>query len=442
MVLDLIGMVLYNVLLVVCLYILSGKKINLKDKNFYLGIVLLNLVSLTLANLEFPALTPWINIISLLVVDILILKNEVKKSILKIAIIYLTLLLIELILMLFIVLLCDAHNVNRLMEIMEQININEYYSLIYNFVGVFMLILFLKIKFIRNGYIRICMFIDKNFNKRAIIIVVSVFAIIFLTYQIFVLSNKVILNIIMLILLVIIISIIYFKDLKIRFEYDETKEKYLTSVHSLVEYEEMIDKYRVNNHENKNQLLTIQNMIKHKDPKVNEYIDNLVGTVYMPNEKTMMDVSIIPAGGLRATIHTKLNIMDNKKIKYILNIDRKIRTIDFDQITSDLNLKICKIMSIFIDNAIDEVDTHKKKKIVNIEMYLDEEKLIIEVSNKFNNKIDINKLYEKKYTTKTDGHGYGLPLAKELVESEPNLTNYQRIEDNIFTQVLEIKIKK
>ena len=75
-------------------------------------------------------------------------------------------------------------------------------------------------------------------------------------------------------------------------------------------------------------------------------------------------------------------------------------------------------------------------------MYLDDNKLIIEVSNKFKNEINMDKLFEKKYTTKSDGHGYGLPLAKELVDSEKTLNNSQKIEDDVFTQILEIEIKK
>lgn len=441
MLIDTIGIILYKTILAVCLYAIEKKKINLKDKNFYYSIILLNILSFILVSLDIQALNPWINLIILFIVDFFVLKNTFKKSILKVIIIYLCILISELFILILIAISCDVHNIEQLLKVMEIIGNSGIYSFIYNLVIIIILFFVTSNNFIYNRYVSMCNFIEK-LKKRTLLTIVSIFFILVLTYTIFIFSSKVVLNIIMIILLAVIISIIYFRDLKVRFEYDETKEKYITSIQSLVEYEEMIDKYRVNNHENKNQLLTIQNMINHKDPKVNDYIDNLVGNVYMTNEKTMMDVSIIPAGGLRATIHTKLNIMDNKKIKYVLNIDRKLRTIDFDNISLDLNLKICKVVSIFIDNAIDEVDTHKKNKIVNIEMFLDDDKLIIEVSNKFKNNLDLNRIYEKKYTTKSNGHGYGLPLAKELIDSDKSLNNYQKIEDDIFTQVLEIDIKK
>ena len=162
----------------------------------------------------------------------------------------------------------------------------------------------------------------------------------------------------------------------------------------------------------------------------------------MTNEKIMMDISKIPAGGLRATIHAKLNIMDDKKIKYILDIDRKLRVLDIEAMNSDIKLKVCNVLSIFIDNAIDEVENHEKERTVNISMYIEDEKLIFEITNRFKNKFDPSKIFDKKYTTKEKGHGYGLSLAKELIDSEESLSNYYRIEDDLFTQVLEVKIKR
>ena len=38
----------------------------------------------------------------------------------------------------------------------------------------------------------------------------------------------------------------------------------------------MMDKYRVLNHENKNQLLLIKSMINNKDKKVTNYIDEII----------------------------------------------------------------------------------------------------------------------------------------------------------------------
>jgi CitB family two-component system sensor histidine kinase MalK len=204
----------------------------------------------------------------------------------------------------------------------------------------------------------------------------------------------------------------------------------------------MIDKYRINNHENKNQLQMIRNMIKQKDKLVENYIDNLLDTVYTKNEQLMMDVSIIPAGGLRASIYSKLITMDNNKIKHFLTIDHKLRSVDFFENNPKITLKICNLLSIFIDNAIDEVKL-LSEKIINIDIYLDDANTVaFEITNKYISEFDIDRVSETKYTTKDKGHGYGLTLAKEIVNSDQRITNKTIVEGNLFTQILLVDITK
>ena len=58
-------------------------------------------------------------------------------------------------------------------------------------------------------------------------------------------------------IMAIIFIIIILKFTSIKANYNKINNQYQTSISSLKEYEEMIDKYRVNNHENKNELMTI-----------------------------------------------------------------------------------------------------------------------------------------------------------------------------------------
>lgn len=442
MLIDILGRIFLNIMLIVALYVIEDKKIKISDKKFWISLVVINLLSFTFMSLKIVEIKPFLNVIILILTDVYILRSRLSSSVIKTIIIYCSLLLMEAVIVLFVMLVFDAFTINELNMILDEINEVGIYSTICNVAPLIILVLTFKNKFINDIYNKMLMVYNKINSKKNLLIVSSIFIFLILTYAVLRFSENLILNIIMLIVLVFITSIIYFKDLKVRFEYDETKEKYSSIRQSMVEYEEMIDKYRISNHENKNQLLIIQNMINNKDKKVNEYINNLVGNVYMNNEKMMMEVSIIPAGGLRATIHTKLNVMDNKDIKYHLNIDRKLRTVDFDNINSELNLKICKIISIYIDNAIDEVNTHKDEKMINIDMYIDDGELVIEVSNRFKNKFDVNRIFEKRYTTKENGHGYGLAIVQELIANEETLTNSTKIEDDIITQIVQIRLKK
>ena len=444
MIIDLIGMAVVSALMLLSICNLNSLKVKINSPRTWVILLLYLLIMFIDLKLNNRALKPFYNYMGYLLISYLILDANLKKSILTTNIIYLLLILIETVLFLLIAyfISVNSHVKLSLGRCVGIINNSMTYSLIINTVGPCILLMLSSNKKIRSIYNRIVDLMQGLRAKRIGFVIFSVIIVFLTTYVIICFSNNILLTIFMFITIILIIMYISMRNFKVMTEYEETKKRYSGVEQSLIEYEDMIDKYRVNNHENKNHLLLIQNMIKNKDKNVNEYIDNLVGNVYMTNEKIMMDISKIPAGGLRATIHAKLNIMDDKKIKYILDIDRKLRVIDLESIDSDVKLKICNILSIFIDNAIDEVETHKSNRKVNITMYMEDDKIIIEISNRFKNNFDPDKMFDKKYTTKKEGHGYGLSLAKELIDSENSFNNYYKIEDDIFTQVLEIKIKR
>ena len=63
-------------------------------------------------------------------------------------------------------------------------------------------------------------------------------------------------------------SVIIYYIFKTQNNYNKVSDKYNIAVNSLMEYEEMINKYRVSNHENKNLLLTIRAMILNKEKNI------------------------------------------------------------------------------------------------------------------------------------------------------------------------------
>lgn len=223
-------------------------------------------------------------------------------------------------------------------------------------------------------------------------------------------------------------------------KYKNINNKYQTSISSLKEYETMIDKFRVNSHENKNELLTIRNMTKNKEKNIVEYIDALIDNKIKDSEKIMTQTSKIPEGGLRATIYSKLCIMDKHKINYKLDIAKDVRTVDLINLDEELVLNICKILGVFLDNAIDAVKDLKDKKI-NIELYTIDDKLYIDITNNFKGSLDLNKIGKEKLTTKGNEHGYGLLLVEKIVtENKKHLDNRKSIDGDLFTQTLIIKM--
>lgn len=223
-------------------------------------------------------------------------------------------------------------------------------------------------------------------------------------------------------------------------KYNEINNKYETSITSLREYEGMIDKYRIYNHENKNELQTLRNLISKKNTKALKYINSILDNKIKDNEKIMYKTSKIPEGGLRATIYSKLCMMDELGIKYSLDIAKDIRTVDLINMKEDIVLNICKILGVFLDNAIEAVKDLKTKHI-GIEIYLMDGDLCVDITNNYEGKFDMNKIGSSKYTTKGGNHGYGLSLVNQIISDYPDVfENEKSITKNTFTQKIKIKM--
>lgn len=243
------------------------------------------------------------------------------------------------------------------------------------------------------------------------------------------------------VVLIVLILIVIFYSIKTQNKYNKVSDKYNIAIKSLNDYEDMMTKYRIANHENKNLLLTVRAMILNKDKDIPNYIDSIIEEKYVDDEKLLFEMSVIPSGGLRATIYSKILKIKDSKIDYSLNIDRRIKTIDLINLETSSIVDICKIIGVFMDNSIESVKKLKKKNI-NIELYMEDNNLCIKVSNNYKGNIDVSKLSDEGYTTKGKDHGYGLSLVKEIINNNSLFENKTEIKKDIFSQILIIKYKK
>lgn len=242
------------------------------------------------------------------------------------------------------------------------------------------------------------------------------------------------------IVLTLVLFAIVLYSLKTQNKYNKVSDKYNIATKSLTDYENMMTKYRIANHENKNLLLTIRAMILNKEKDIPKYIDTIIEDKYEDDEKLLFNMAVIPSGGLRATIYSEILKIKDNNINYSLDIDKKLKTIDLIELDTNTIVDICKIIGVFIDNAIDEVKKLKTKNI-GIYLYLENKNLYIKVSNNYKAKIDIDRINNEGYTTKGKGHGYGLPLVKEIVDNNKLFENEMEISKDTFSQLLIIKLK-
>jgi len=228
---------------------------------------------------------------------------------------------------------------------------------------------------------------------------------------------------------------------KTQSKYNKVSDKYNVAINSLNDYENMMTKYRISNHENKNLLLTIRAMIINQEKDIPKYIDSIVDQKYKDDEKLLLDMAIIPSGGLRATIYSEILKIKDNKVNYSLIIDKNLKTVDLIELNTDTIVDICKIIGVFIDNAIEAVEKLKRKMIM-IELYLENNNLNIKVTNNYKRNIDIERIHDEGYTTKSGNHGYGLSLVRKIILSNDIFENNTNISKNTFSQTLIIKYKK
>ena len=222
-------------------------------------------------------------------------------------------------------------------------------------------------------------------------------------------------------------------------KYIKVYDKYNTTLNSIKEYEDILDKYRVSSHENKNELLTIRNMLPKTNKKLISYIDEILDNKLKDDGDAIYETSKIPAGGLRGLIYSKILAMKESEITYKLQISNDIKTIDLINIDDSLMLDICKVVGVYLDNSIQAVETLTSKQIL-IEFYLENKDLVIAVSNNYNGTIELEKLEKKGYSSKGEGHGYGLALAKDIINKNKKLLNEKKLSKKTFSQILKIKM--
>lgn len=220
-------------------------------------------------------------------------------------------------------------------------------------------------------------------------------------------------------------------------QYYQMNSKYQTSISSLNEYGEILDKYRVTTHENKNQLLTIQKMTK--DKNVIKYIDALLDEKIKDNEKIMNKTFKIPEGGFRSIIYAKLCKINELKIKYKLEIANEVKTVDLIDMDEMSVKDVCTVLGVYLDNAIEAVKDLKKRNVF-IEIYIIDNYLCFDISNNYEGVLDAEKLRKPKYTTKGKGHGYGLTLVDKIDGENKEIKTECEISPDIITQRVKIKM--
>lgn len=108
------------------------------------------------------------------------------------------------------------------------------------------------------------------------------------------------------------------------------------------------------------------------------------------------------------------------------NIDVKFEKLD----------DLIRILGIFIDNAIEEVE--KRKGLIGIVIAKTDDRLLFQIKNEYENQPDMSKLFCKGYSTKGEDRGVGLYVVRSLLQDHDDIAHECRVEKGIFIQKIEI----
>lgn len=154
------------------------------------------------------------------------------------------------------------------------------------------------------------------------------------------------------------------------------------------------------------------------------------------NNMGLLDPKIINNSAVYSIITNKYYLAQENNIT--MNVEIMINFQELNISTYEL----CRILGILLDNAI-EATKQCEEKIINIKFIKDfkvNRKLII-IENSFNQPdINLEKIYEKGYSTKTEDleqHGLGLWTVRKILKKSDNLNLFTTI-DKLFRQQLEI----
>lgn len=248
-------------------------------------------------------------------------------------------------------------------------------------------------------------------------------------------SDTIIISIIVMLFLMFLFVMLALQYLKNK-NNEIQKQQLLVLMH---EYENVLNQTSENRHEMLNDLLILRSIADKNSSEFTRTLDGIIRQYDTKKFKKYTSLAKLPTG-VKGMIYYKIAFINENEI----NFDTVVNGVDyakFEAMDKELYYKVCKILGILMDNAIDAcVDSDKKKLVVSV--YTENEDLCVEIDNSYSGILDKDGIKKKGYTTKGKNHGYGLTILNRIVDETKELEFEQSIneEDKLFTSILKIKL--
>lgn len=166
--------------------------------------------------------------------------------------------------------------------------------------------------------------------------------------------------------------------------------------------------------------------------KIYDTVIKQVGGSLQSHRFDLVRLSNIKVDALKSLIATKIIEAQQKGIQINTEILFPITDLYIDL------LDYIRIVSIFLDNAIEASEALTGSKEINFAIIVNESKnkhtLIVENKYDKKNMLDIENIYIKGFSTKGANRGIGLTIVKDLVARYPNTTLETEAHNGVFKQ--------
>lgn len=283
---------------------------------------------------------------------------------------------------------------------------------------------------------------SSKLEKSNNIIIVSIFSIL----SIIVLFFDIITNyknnnsIISYILLIIIFLVIVANLIKEKIAINDKIQEYNGLLGFMKSYETEIEENKIQNHEIKNQFITIGSMLNDNAPKnkILDYVNSIIDDNSDIDDARYGDLQYLPLNGLKGFICSKLNRAEEENLNVSVVIKKGVEKSVISKLSISDFKKLGILLGVYFDNAI-EASVLSNKKYLGLEIYQEGGNVIIIITNTFENAIRSTEETNKRISTKGSGRGHGLQLVNKVISGSKLFSVQSEVIGKVYIQKIEVK---
>lgn len=279
--------------------------------------------------------------------------------------------------------------------------------------------------------------IENNYNVLTLS-VFTLFCVIILFFDI-ITNYKTNNNISSYILLIVIFLVVIANLIKEKIEVNDRIQEYNGLLGFMKSYEKEIEENKIQNHEIKNQFITVQSMVRDNTPKskIIRYLDNIIKEKSNIDDSRYTDLQYLPLNGIKGFICNKLNKAVEQNLNVSVVIEKGVETSIISNLSTRDFKKLGILLGVYLDNAI-EASSLSKEKYLGLEIYLNKKGVIIIITNTFENFIRTSE-DNKTISTKGKGRGHGLLLVNKVLSESKLFSVQSEIIKKVYIQKILVK---